>query len=164
MCVVSLCYEFVNWAHKLCPLFGRERRGLLACAGAVRPAGKALAENAEPAADQVDAAVIQPAKEITAQVCRRCAGWGCLPVLPSTGRLCGKWEVNACHEPIRMLVTERPLCYAAYSNVVLCRLLLAMRVMRLACLTRRFTPLSRPAQLPLLFVSTWGAGIGRRSR
>lgn len=34
----------------------------------MRPAGKAIAENAEPAADQVDAAVIQPTKELAAKV------------------------------------------------------------------------------------------------
>lgn len=37
-------------------------------AGAVRPAGKAIAENAEQVADQVDASVIQPTKDIAAQV------------------------------------------------------------------------------------------------
>jgi len=37
-------------------------------AGAVRPAGKAIAENAEPVADQIDAGVIQPAKQAAAQV------------------------------------------------------------------------------------------------
>jgi hypothetical protein len=42
-------------------------------AGAVRPAGKAIAENAEPVADQIDASVIQPAKEAAAQVRAACA-------------------------------------------------------------------------------------------
>lgn len=37
-------------------------------AGAVRPAGKAIADNAEQVADQVDASVIQPTKDIAAQV------------------------------------------------------------------------------------------------